>query len=180
MVAQDIFVALLQLGGQYLVPAAILLRALYSGSRGDLPEGFSEIAIVSFLAGLTAVANGQEEATIRSVGLEILGNTAFMAGLLGFIVIYLLNVQNRGQIVDGVIGGIIGGIAWAIWVYILGNDLPWWTAPFVIAGGVAGFIALRIALRTIYRLVQIATYLLRTGIALALVGGAIYLAILIF
>jgi hypothetical protein len=180
MVAQDIFVALLQLGGQYLVPAAILLRALYSGSRGDLPEGFSEIAIVSFLAGLTAVANGQEEATIRSVGLEILGNTAFMAGLLGFIVIYLLNVQNRGQIVEGVIGGIIGAISWAIWVYILGNDLPWWTAPFVIAGGSAGFIALRIALRTIYRLVQIATYLLRTGIALALVGGAIYLAILIF
>ena len=180
MVAEDIFVALLQLGGQYLVPAAILLRALYSGSRGDLPEGFSEIVVVSFLAGLTAIANGQEEATIRSVGLEILGNTAFMASLLGFIVIYLLRLQDQGQIVDGVIGAITGGIAWALWVYVLGNDWPWWTAPFIIAGGAAAFIALRAALRTIYRLVQIATYLLRTGIALALIGGGIYLAILIF
>jgi hypothetical protein len=180
MAVQDIFVALLQLGGQYFVPAAVLLRALYSGTRGNLPEGFSEITIVSFLAGLAAIANGQEEATIRSIGLEILGNTAFMVGLLGFIVIYLLKLKNRGQIVDGVIGAVIGGIAWAIWVYVLGNNWPWWTAPFVIAGGAAAFIALRIALRTIYRLVQIATYLLRIGIAMAVIGGVIYLAILIF
>src|SRR5690606_40824158 len=86
---------------------------------------------------------------------EILGNTVFMAGLLAFIMTYLLRSPNRGQLFDGIVGGVLGLIAWACWVYVLQNDWPWWTAPLVIAAGAAIFISLRFMLRQIARLVKL-------------------------
>ena len=41
---------ILQLGGQYMLPIAALLRALYSGVRGKLPEGFTQIAAAAAFA----------------------------------------------------------------------------------------------------------------------------------
>lgn len=164
---------LLQLGGQYLIPAAALLRALYSGVRGKFPEGFSQIALASLFAGLTA-ATGVAEFDIRAIGIEILSNTAFMAGLLSFIMIYLLRQPDRGQVVDGVVGAVIGLLSWFAWVYLLGNDWPWWTAPLVIAGGAAAFVVLRFSLRQIYKLVKVATYLIVLGGFFVLGAGAIW------
>jgi len=174
MISQETIVEFLQVGGQYFLPAAALLRAIYAGLRGRFPEGFSQIAVASLFAGLIAVVDG-EAVDIRTIGLEILGNTAFMAGLLSFIFLYLLRQPNRGQVVDGIVGGVIGLIAWAIWVYLLNNNWPWWTAPFVIAGGAAVFIALRFSLRQIARLVQIATYLIVIGLVLVVAAGGVLL-----
>jgi hypothetical protein len=171
---QKTMAEILQLGGQYLLPVAALLRALYSGLRGKFPEGFSQIAVASLFAGISA-AVGNEQLDIRSVMLAILGNTAFMVGLLSFIMIYLLRQPDRGQVVDGVVGGIIGFIAWLAWVYLLGNEWPWWTAPLVIIAGAAAFIVLRILLRQIAKLVKIATYFIVLGIILVVAGGGILL-----
>lgn len=164
---------LLQLGGQYLIPAAALLRALYSGIRGKFPEGFSQIAVASLFAGLTA-ATGVGEFDIRAIGLEILGNTAFTGGLLSFIMIYLLRQPDRGPVVDGVVGAVIGALAWIAWVPVLGNAWPWWTAPLVVAAGAAVFVVLRFSLRQIYRLVRIATYFIILGGFVVLGAGAIW------
>lgn len=178
-ISQETIVNILQIGGQYLIPSAALLRALYSGLRGRMPEGFAQIAVASLFAGLTAAADGQN-VDIRGIALEILGNTAFMAGLLSFIMIYLIRQPNRGHVVDGGIGAIIGLISWLIWVQALGNDWPVWTAPLIIIGGGALFIALREALRQIIRLVKIATYLIIAGgffvaIAALLYVGSLFL-----
>jgi hypothetical protein len=173
-ISQETLANLLQVGGQYFLPAAALLRAIYFGMRGKMPEGFGQIAAASFFAGLTAIADGQQP-DLESIVLTIVGNTAFMAGLLSFIVIYLLRQPNRGQIVDAIVGGIIGLIAWAVWVYVLQNDWPVWTAPLVVVGGALAFIALRIGLRQIVRLVRIATYLLGIGLFFAIGAGALFL-----
>lgn len=170
---QDTIAGLLQLGGQYLLPIAALLRALYSGARGRFPEGFAQIAVASLFAGFAAATDtGQPYFDIRAIGIAILSNSTFVAGLLSFIMLYLLRQPDRGQIVDGVVGGFLGAISWLIWVGVLGNNLPWWTAPLAIIAGVAGFIALRFALRQIIKLVTIATYFIIAGglVVIAAIG----------
>lgn len=173
-ISQETVANILQLGGQYFLPAAALLRAIYFGMRSKMPEGFGQILAASVFAGLTAVTDGQQ-VDLGGILAEIVGNTVFMAGLLSFILIYLLRQPNRGQVVDGVVGGVIGLIAWAIWVYVLQNNWPVWTAPLVVIAGAAAFIALRFSLRQIARLVKIATYLLVIGLVLALGAGGIFL-----
>jgi hypothetical protein len=165
---------ILQLGGQYMLPIAALLRALYSGIRGKMPEGFTQISVAAIFAGLTSAVNGGE-ADILNVIKDILSNTVFTAGLLSFIVVYLLRMENKGLVVDGIIGGVIGLILWLFTVYILGEPWPWWLIPLLIAACAAGFIALRFALRQIVRLVRIATWLLVIGLILALGAGGFLL-----
>lgn len=165
---------LLQVGGQYFLPVAALLRALYSGVRGRLPEGFRQITLAGIFAGLVAAVTG-EPIDWRSALLAIVSNTAFTVGLLAFIMLYLLRMKNRGLWVDGIIGGVIGLIIWLFTVYVLGSDWPWWLIPLLIAGGAAGFIALRFAMRQIARLVKVATYLIVIGLILVIGAGAFLL-----
>jgi hypothetical protein len=165
---------ILKLGSQYFVPAAALLRALYSGIRGKLPEGILQIMAASFFSGITALV-GHEQLDLKSVILGILGNTVFMAGLLSFIVIYLLRLPNRGIYWDGVVGVVIGLVSWLVWVFILDNPWPWWTIPFAAAAGGLIFIALRVLLRQIFRLVRIATYFIVLGVLLVMGAGAFLL-----
>lgn len=174
MIDQQTITGLLQIGGQYLLPIAALLRALYHGMRRKIPEGASEIAVASLTAGLTAAVNN-EQLDLRSIALTILGNGIFTAGLLAFIAAYLLRMPNRGRVVDGVVGGAAGLAFWLVWVLILQNDWPWWTIPFFIAAGAAGFIALRAALRQILRLVKIATYFIVLGVILLIGAGGLLL-----
>ncbi len=98
-----------------------------------------------------------------------------MAGLLSFIMIYLLRQPNRGFWVDGIVGGIIGVVVWLVWVYILQNEWAWWTIPLVIAAGATGFIILRVLMRTLSKLVRIATYFIVMGLVLVLGAGAFML-----
>jgi hypothetical protein len=165
---------LLQLGGKYFLPAAALLRALYAGIRGKLPEGFAQIAVTGLFAGLAA-AVGSTQLDIRSVALEILGNTFFTVGLLSFILVYLLRMENRGLVVDGIVGGIIGLISWAVLIYILQEPWPWWTIFLIVPAGAAAFVALRFALRQIMRVVRIATYLIVIGLVLVIGAGGFLL-----
>src|SRR5215470_14177150 len=102
---QQTIAQIVHLGGQYFLPVAALLRALYSGLRGRFPEGLSQIAVASLFAGLTA-AVGNEALDIRSLALKILGNTVFMGGLLAFIMSYLLRQPNRGITFDGIVGAV--------------------------------------------------------------------------
>ncbi len=167
---------LLQLGGQYLLPIAALLRALYSGIRGKMPEGFRQIGGAAILAGITAAVGGQgQEAELINVVKDILSNTVFTAGLLSFIVVYLLRMENRGLVLDGIIGGVIGLLIWLFTVYVLAEPWPWWLIPLLIAACAAGFIALRFALRQIMRLVRIATWLIVIGVILVIGAGGVYL-----
>lgn len=166
----------LQLGGQYALPAAALLRALYSGIRGKMPEGFAQIAIASILAGLTAVIDPSQPFDWRVAFNDLLSNTVFMAGLLSFIVIYLLRQPDRGRIIDGIVGAVLGAAAWFFWTQMLGNDWPWWTVLLVVPAGAVIFIALRFSLRQIVRVVRIATYLIVLGVILLIGGGAVLLA----
>lgn len=173
-ISQETIASFIQLGGQYFLPAAALLRAIFFGIRGKMPEGFAQIAAASVFAGLTAIV-GSEQPDLRLILLEIFGNTVFMAGLLSFILVYLLRQPDRGQVVDGIVGGVIGFVAWLAWVYVLLNEWPIWTAPLAILAGAAAFIALRFSLRQIARLVRVATYLLVIGLILAIGAGGIYL-----
>jgi hypothetical protein len=173
-IEQETIISILQLGGQYALPSAALLRALYSGTRGRLPEGFTQIVIASIFAGLTAAADGQN-VEFQGVVMEILGNSVFVAGLLTFIVIYLLRLPNKGFIIDGVVGAVSGFIFWYVWTNVLSNDWPVWTAPLVIIAGVGAFILLRMALRQIFKLVKIATYFIVVGAFFVAVAGALYL-----
>jgi hypothetical protein len=166
----DTMTQMLQLSGQLFLPTAALLRALYAGVRGRLPEGFMQIIAASLFAGLTAIANN-ETFDLRTVLVDITSNAVFTAGLLSFILIYLLRQPFRGLVVDGVVGGVASLVAWLLWTYGLGNDWPWWSAPLVIAAGAAAFIGLRFGLRQIIRLVRIATWLL-------VIGGLVVLATL--
>ena len=165
---------LLQLGGQYMLPIAALLRALYAGIRGKLPEGFLQIGAAAVFAGITAsFTSGTVD--LRSIVTGLLANTVFTAGLLSFIMIYLLRMANRGLWVDGIIGGVIGLIIWLFTVYILGEAWPWWLIPLLVSACAAGFIALRFALRQIMRVVRIATWLLIIGLILAIGAGGFLL-----
>ena len=193
---QQTIANLLQLGGQYAIPAAALLRALYSGWKGKFPEGFGQITAASLFAGVTAAADNQQPDLGRIVT-DILGNTVFMVGLLSFIMLYLLRQPNRGLIVDAVVGAFIGVVAWALWYYVLRNDLSFGslletlgippdssligladliTWPAAAGAGAVIFVALRFALRQIGRIVRLATTLLTIGIILAVIAGGLYLA----
>ncbi|HLV34375.1 MAG TPA: hypothetical protein VKY59_04635 [Spirillospora sp.] len=163
----------LELGGQYALPIAALLRALYAGARGRLPEGLTEIAGASVLAGVTAVIDPTQPFDWQAALLELTGNTLFMAGLLSFIVVYLLRLQFRSLLVDGVVGAVLGLVAWLAWTQVLGNEWPWWTAPLVVAAGAAAFIVLRYSLRQLLRLVKIATYFIIVGLVLVVGAGGI-------
>jgi hypothetical protein len=165
---------LLQVGGQYLLPIAALLRALYSGYRGKLPEGFAQIGVAAVTAGISAGV-GNTQLDIGTIITDILGNTVFTAGLLSFIVLYLLRMANRGLWVDGIIGGVIGLVIWLFTVYVLGEPWPWWLIPLLVIACAAGFIALRFALRQIMRVVRIATYLLVIGLIFLIGAGGFLL-----
>jgi hypothetical protein len=171
---QQTMAEILKLGSQYFLPVAALLRALYSGIRGKFPEGFLQIAAASAFAGISAVV-GNEQPDWRLVILEILGNTVFMAGLLAFIMTYLLRQPNRGRVFDSVVGGVFGLVTWLVWVLILLNPWPWWTIPLAIIAGAAAFVVLRILLRQIARLVRIATILIIIAVLLVIGAGGILL-----
>jgi len=170
---QQTLAEILQLGGQYFLPIAALLRALYAGVRGKLPEGFTQIGVAAVFAGISAAVGGQID--LRTVVLEILGNTIFTAGLLSFIVVYLLRMQNRGLYLDGFIGGVIGLVIWLFTVIVLQEAWPWWLLFLIIPACAAGFIGLRFALRQIIRVVRIATYLIVIGIVLVIGAGGFLL-----
>ncbi len=174
LISQDTLVSLLQVGGQYLLPIAALLRALYYGVRGKLPEGFVQIFAASAFAGITAVVD-QQQPNLQNIVLGILGNSVVTAGLLAFIVAYLLRMPNYGLMADGIIGGIVGLVGWLAWVYVLGNDLTWWTIPLLIIGGAVAFTLLRTLLRQIARLFKIATYFVVAGLLFALGAGGFLL-----
>lgn len=165
---------ILQLGGQYMLPIAALLRALYSGVRGKMPEGFRQIIGAALLAGITAGVNNQA-VDLRTVLTDILGNTVFTAGLLSFIVLYLLRMENYGLWVDGIIGGVIGLVIWLFTVIVLAEAWPWWLLIFLIPACAAGFIGLRFALRQIIRVVRIATYFIVVGGVLVIGAGGFLL-----
>ena len=118
---------------------------------------------------------GQEDLNIRAVAIQILGNTVFMAGLLAFIMAYLLRQPNRGWTFDGIVGGAIGLLSWLVMVLLLENAWPWWTFPLAIAFGALGFMVLRLLLRQIYRLVHIATFFITIGILLVIGAGGVLL-----
>ncbi len=172
LISKETVATLVQIGGQYLLPVAALLRALYAGIRGKFPEGIMQIAVASLFAGLTAVVSDQQP-DLRTIILGILGNTVFTAGLLAFIVAYLLRMPFHGRWVDGIVGGFVGLVAWLFWVYILGNNLDWWTIPLAIVGVGMAFIILRILLRNIGRLVKIATYFIIFGLLFVLGAGGV-------
>jgi len=171
-IPQQTVTELLQLGGQYLLPIAALLRALYNGYRQKLPEGIAEIAAASVFTGVTALVDNQQ-VDVRSLLLELLGNTVLMAGLLMFIVIYLLRMRNRGYVVDAIVGGVIGMAAWLGWVYLLGNDWPWWTFGLAAIGGALGFMLLRKAMRVLAVLMRVATYFIIVGLIIVVIAGGI-------
>ncbi|MBZ0281954.1 MAG: hypothetical protein K8L97_14530 [Anaerolineae bacterium] len=171
---QQTLAEILQLGGQYFLPIAALLRALYAGVRGKLPEGFTQIGVAAVFAGIST-AVGSSQIDLRTIVLEIMGNTVFTAGLLSFIVVYLLRMQNRGLYLDGFIGGVIGLVIWLFTVIVLQEPWPWWLLFLIIPACVVGFIALRFALRQILRVVRIATYLLVIGMVLVVGAGGFLL-----
>lgn len=164
---------ILQLGGQYMLPIAALLRALYSGVRGKLPEGFTQIAAAAAFAGVSAGVNNQA-LDLRTIVLNIFGNSVFTAGLLSFILVYLLRM-NYGLWVDGFIGAVIGAIIGGFSVVVLQEPWPWWFLVLLVPACAFGFIALRFALRQIYRVVKIATYLLVIGVIFVLGAGGFLL-----
>ena len=173
-VDQKTIAEIVKLGGQYFLPVAALLRALYAGMRGKFPEGLTQIAIASIFAGLTAIV-GNEHLNVRGVVLEVLGNTIFMAGLLSFIMAYLLRQPNRGWYFDAAVGGLLGLVAFAVWTLVLDTGWPWWTFPLAIAAGAAGFVGLRALLRQIAKLVRLATWLLGIGLVLVVSAGGFLL-----
>lgn len=178
IISQETMVEILQLGSQYAVPVAALLRALYEGVRGRMPEGFFQIAIASFFAGLTSILDSTGEGvTFVDILAEIFSNTVFMVGLLSFILVYLLRQPDRGRWVDGIVGAVLGLLSWLAWVYVLRNDWPIWTAPLAVMAGAASFIALRFALRQIVKVVRITTYLIVGGVVLMILGAGAWLLI---
>lgn len=166
--------AILQLGGQYMLPIAAILRALYSGARGKFPEGAVQIGTAAIVAGVSAGVNGQQP-DIKNILTDVLSNTVFTAGIISFIVIYLLRATHLTWVVDAVVGGIIGAVLWLFTNYILGVTWPLWFLLLVIPACAAGMVALRFALRQIFRVVRYATYFIIIGLVLALGAGGFLL-----
>jgi hypothetical protein len=170
---------MIQLGGQYALPAAALLRALYSGWKGNFPEGAWQIASASFIAGLTAVADPTTltaDNVLQSVLLQLTGNAVFTAGLLAFIVTYLFRqTQNMSRWIDGIVGAIAGLVVWVIWTFVLGQ-WAWWMIFIAVPAGAAALIALRAAMFVIQTVVNVAKWLLRFALVVML-GGAVLLGI---
>ncbi|MBL8157872.1 MAG: hypothetical protein JNM70_27295, partial [Anaerolineae bacterium] len=81
----------------------------------------------------------------------VFSNTVFTAGLLTFIVLYLLRVTNMGRILDIVIGGLIGAAIWVFTVYVLQQPWPIWFLLLIIPACAVGMLLLRFALRQIKR-----------------------------
>ncbi len=176
MTGEDLYVLALQLGMQYLIPAAGLLRALYQGMRGRLPEGVRDIAGAGFVAGLGAVTDGSAD-DLGNALLQIFSNAVFITGLLSFTVVYLLRLPNWGRWFDAFLGAIVGITAWAVWVYLFNNPWPVWTAPLVfIAGGVA-YVVLRMLLRQVAKLMIFARNLVIAAVALGVLGGVIWVGV---
>jgi hypothetical protein len=174
MTAGDLYIFALQAGMQYLIPAAVLLRALYFGVRGKLPEGLRDIAIAAVIAGLGALMDG-DASDLGEALVEVIVNTLFVGALLTFILIYLLKLPNMGPWVDGLLGGLIGFVAWIAWVYILANPWPVWTGPLTAVAGAVIFIALRALIRQIPRLRRVARRLVIAGVVIVAIGGVIWL-----
>lgn len=195
---QATLASLLQLAGQYMFPAAALLRALYSGYRGRLPEGFTQIAAASVFAGVTAVAD-QRQPDMASIVAELAGNTVFMVGLLSFIVIYLLRIPFFGLIADIIVGAALALAGWAIWVFVLGNSelqpgslafgllaidadptltslLNAASIPLVAIAGALAFVLLRFGMRQIARLMRVASFLITLGVLFLIGAGVLYFA----
>lgn len=179
MSGEELYVLALQLGMQYLIPAAGLLRALYSGIRGRLPEGMRDIGGAAFVAGLGALADGNAETAGEAV-LQVFTNTVFIAGLLSFTLVYLLRLPNWGKLFDAVVGGVVGLIAWAIWVYLFENGWSVWTAPLAIIAGGLAYIVLRSLLRQVRKLAIFATRIFITAVVFAVIGGVIWLGVQLF
>lgn len=172
LISQETVAALLQAGGQYFLPAAALLRALYFGIRGRLPQGLVQIIAASAFAGVTAIADSQPP-DLQGIVLGVVGNTAFMAGLLALTVVYLLRIRFVALIVDALVGGFLALAAWIVWVYILGNALEWWTVGLAVVGGALAFMILRLLLRHIFRLMRIASFLVVIGLLFVVGAGAV-------
>lgn len=162
--------AVLQVGGQYAIPAAALLKALYASVRGRTPEGIMQIAAGAAVAGASAAINGQQP-NVQAIISDVLSNTVFTAGLLTFIVLYLLRVTGLSWIVDVVVGGVLGAIIWLFTNYVLGTAWPLWLLLLIIPACAIGMVLLRFALRQIMRVVKIATLLLIFGVLLAIGAG---------
>lgn len=191
-ITQEQIATVLQLGGQYMLPAAALLKALHNSWRGKTPEGIGQIVGASVLSGLTAMA-GNEQPNLNQMLTDLLGNTVFMTGLLSFIVLYLVKGRIKSLLFDAIVGAVIFTGAWVVWVYVLGNteltlgNLPTTllgaeqdtplvfvfdlaTLPFVAISGALIFIVLRFFMRQIGRLVKLATVFLLLGM-LAIIGA---------
>ncbi len=166
--------AILQLGGQYMLPIAAILRALYSGARGKTPEGVIQIVTAAIIAGVSAGVNGQQP-DIKNILNDVLANTVFTAGLISFIVIYVLRATKLTWVADVVVGGIIGAVLWLFTNYILGVNWPLWILVLIIPACAAGMVLLRFALRQIFRVVRFATYFIVLGLILALGAGGFLL-----
>jgi hypothetical protein len=179
MSGEELYVLALQLGMQYLIPAAGLLRALASGVRGRLPEGVRDIGGAAFVAGLGALADGNADSVGEAV-LQVFTNTVFIAGLLSFTLVYLLRLPNWGKWFDALLGGIVGLIAWGAWVYLFNNDWSIWTAPLAIIAGGLAYVVLRSLLRQVRKLALFATRIFITAVVLAVVGGLIWVGVQVF
>lgn len=166
--------ALLQVGGQYMLPIAALLRALYSGARGNAPQGILQILSAAVIAGVSASVNGQPP-NLENIFNDIIGNTVFTAGVLSFIVVYLLRVTNLGWIIDVVVGGILGGVLWFFSNAMLDTNWSLWLLLLIVPACALGMVLLRFALRQIFRVVRIATYLIIIGLVLAVGAGGFLL-----
>jgi hypothetical protein len=174
---------LIQIGGQYALPAAALLRALYSGWKGNFPEGAWQIVSASFIAGLTSIA---DPSTLTAANLpqviigQLAGNAVFTAGLLAFIMTYLFRqTQNMSRWVDGIVGGVAGFVVWIIWTFVLGQ-WAWWMIFIAIPAGAAALIALRAAMFVIQTVVNVAKWLLRFALFIMVGGGVLLVIWLVF
>lgn len=195
---QELIETMLQLGGQYALPAAALLRALYAAKRGKMPEGIAQIFGASALSGVTAAVASDQPPNVAAILGELTGNAVFMAGLLSFVVLYLIRLPIRSMIVDALVGGVLALAAWGIWVYVLGNTelrlgmLPLSllgagedralvlvgdvaTLPIIFIAGAVVMMLLRGALRQVGRLLGLARVLVVLGILAILVAGGLYL-----
>jgi hypothetical protein len=166
--------AILQVGGQYMLPIAAILRALYSSARGKVPQGAVQIGTAAIIAGVSAGVNGQQP-NLQNIFSDILSNTIFTAGLLSFIVIYVLRATHLTWVADVVVGGIVGAVIWLFTNYVLGVNWPIWTLVLIIPACAFGMVLLRFALRQIFRVVRYATYFIVIGLVLAIGAGGFLL-----